>query len=276
LNTPPAARITDLARESIISCGGFPVKRFLTAIAVALSICGTAGFVGAADAGDANAVVDKAIEAMGGAEKLGKVHATHVKTKGTITIEGNQSPFTGQSTVKGFDHYHLEFGLEIGGNKVEGATVINGDKGWRKFADNVMPVEGDALKGEKRGLYLQIAAGNPSVLKGNGFKLSKTTNDNLDGKPVVGVEITGPDGKDFTIFFDKESGLPAKFVAKVMGFMGEEVKQETTFSNYKDFAGIKKATKTVTKRDGEPFLSQELVEFKVLDTVAPKLFEEPK
>lgn len=251
------------------------MKRFLTVIAVALSIGGTAGFVRAADAGDASTVVDKAIEAMGGAAKLGKVHATHVKTRGTITIEGNQSPFSGQSTAQGFDHYHLEFGLEIGGNKVEGCTVIDGDKGWRKFGDNVMPVQGDALKGEKRGLYLQIAAGNPAVLKGNGFKLLKTMNDTVDGKPVVGVEATGPDGKEFTIFFDKASGLPAKLKATVMSFAGDEVKQETTYSNYKDFAGIK-ATKSVTKRDGEPFLTQELVEFKVLDKADPKLFEEPK
>jgi DNA invertase Pin-like site-specific DNA recombinase len=52
--------------------------------------------------------------------------------------------------------------------------------------------------------------------------------------------------------------------------------QETTFANYKEFGGIKKATKIENKRDGEKFLEQEITEFKVLDKVDPKTFDEPK
>ena len=53
--------------------------------------------------------------------------------------------------------------------------------------------------------------------------------------------------------FDKESGLPVKQVAKVLGFQGQEYTAETTFADYKDFDGIKKATKIEVKRDGETF-----------------------
>ena len=90
------------------------------------------------------------------------------------------------------------------------------------------------------------------------------------------MKITGPDGKDFTLYFDKESGLPVKMVATVAGFQGQDYTQETLFSDYKDFGGIKKATKVVVKRDGEPFITQELTEFKVLDKVEPDTFTEPK
>jgi hypothetical protein len=98
----------------------------------------------------------------------------------------------------------------------------------------------------------------------------------VEGKPAVGVRVTPPDGKEFRLYFDKESGLPVRLVAKVLGFMGEEYTQETNFSDYKEMGGIRKATKIRAKRDGERFIDQEVTEFKVLDTVDPKTFAEPQ
>jgi hypothetical protein len=114
------------------------------------------------------------------------------------------------------------------------------------------------------------------ALKGTGFKCAAAAEAKVADKPAAGVKITGPDGKDFTLYFDKESGLPVRMVATVVGPMGQEYEQETLFSDYKDFGGIKKATKIVIKRDGETFITQELTEFKVLDKVDPDTFTEPK
>ena len=57
---------------------------------------------------------------------------------------------------------------------------------------------------------------------------------------------------------------------------GEEFTQETTYKDYKDFDGIKKATKVESKRNGEDFLKSEITEFKVVDKVDPKTFAEPE
>src|SRR5262249_18023233 len=102
------------------------------------------------------------------------------------------------------------------------------------------------------------------------------TDEKVGDKPASGLKVTGPDGKDFTLFLDKESGLPVKTVAKVRGFQGEEFTQEALYSDYKDFDGIKQATKVELKRDGESFLKQEIIEFKVLEKVDPKAFSEPE
>jgi hypothetical protein len=50
----------------------------------------------------------------------------------------------------------------------------------------------------------------------------------------------------------------------------------TTYTDYKDFGGIKKATKGEVKRNGEVFQVFEMTEFKVLDKVEPNTFTEPK
>ena len=70
--------------------------------------------------------------------------------------------------------------------------------------------------------------------------------------------------------------MPVKQVAKVIGFQGQETTQETTYADYKDLGGIKKATKVQMKGDGEKFQDMEVTEFKVLDKVDPDVFTEPK
>jgi hypothetical protein len=62
---------------------------------------------------------------------------------------------------------------------------------------------------------------------------------------------------------------------KVVGFQGDEFTQETSFDGYKDFSGIKKATKSSSKRDGDPYVEAEVTDFKVLEKVSPETFAEP-
>jgi hypothetical protein len=239
-------------------------------------IAGTSGPVRAADAKDANAVLDKAITALGGAEKLGKVTAASWTAKGTITFMGNDNAFTIHSIVQGLDHSRQEFEGEFGGNPVKGVTVLAGDKGWRTFADNHTVLDKDALANEKRSTYLVLIPITILPLKGTEVKVAPIDDASGGGKPAAGVKASGPDGKEFSLYFDKESGLPVRLVAKVAGFMGDEYTQETTFSDYQDMAGIKKATKIQAKRDGEKFIEEQISEFKVLDPVDAKTFAEPQ
>ena len=95
-------------------------------------------------------------------------------------------------------------------------------------------------------------------------------------KPAVVLKVTEPDGKDFTLSFDKESSVPVKQVAKVIGGGGTEFTVETAFLDYKDLGGIKVATKIEVKRDGELSHELEITEFNVLDKLDANAFAEPK
>jgi hypothetical protein len=250
------------------------MKRLLGAALVTMLISAPAGLARADD--DASAILDKAIKAVGGAEQIEKAQGFLVKAKGTLSFNGSDNAFETQATVKDLDHYRGEFEGQFGDNKFKGVTVVSGDKGWRKFGDEAMEIDGSELANEKRRIYLQLASGLPGLLKGKGFKLATAGEDKVDGKPAVGLKVTGPDGKDFTIYYDKETGLPVKQVARVVGFQGEEFTQESTYSNFKDFGGVKRASKIVATRDGEKFLDEEVAEFKLLDKVDAAAFAEPQ
>jgi hypothetical protein len=250
------------------------MKPFL-AVVLAIFFVTVAGGPARADDKDPNVILDKAIKAMGGEEKLKKLDAMTWKSKVSIIINGDSNDFTGNSTVQGLDHYRTEFEGKFQDMPFKGVVVINGKKGWRKFGDEAMDMDEDAVANEKRQIYLQVIPTKLVILKDKGFKLEAADEQKVGDKPAAGIKVTTPDGKDFTIYFDKETGLPARVVAKVVGFDGQEFTQETTLKDYKEFDGIKKATKADSKRDGEDFVKSETTEFKVLNKVDPKTFEEP-
>ena len=242
-------------------------------LAAAVSL---AGAPSRADEAQVNQILDKAIKALGGEEKLSKAEAFTWKSKGKITIEGNQNEVSTEATVQGLDHFQSIFEGEFNGNKVKGLAILNGDKGWRKFGDQNMDMDPDAIKNEKRTVYLMVVPVTIVPLKSKGFKVETAADESVKGKSAAVLKVTGPDGKDFTLYFDKDSGLPVRLVAKVTGWRGEEYVQDSTFSDYKDFGGFKKAAKTSIKRDGEDFLEAEIADFKVLDKVPADTFAEPK
>jgi len=251
------------------------MKRILVTLLAIGLVAGFCGTVRADDAADPKAIVDKAIKALGGEEALGKVKVAYWKSKTTISFNGNDNEGASETTIQGLDHFRQEFTGEFGGNKFKGVTIVAGDTGKRKFGDNAADLNKEALAGQKRSIYLTMIPVTMLPLKDKDYKLEPIAEEKVEDKPAVGLKVTAPDKKDFKIYFDKESGLPVRVVARVSGFQpGMEFTQETTFSDYKDVAGIKKAMKTVSKRDGEKFMSQTITEFKLLDKVEPKVFTE--
>jgi hypothetical protein len=229
-----------------------------------------------ADETEAKAVIDKAIKAMGGEERLSGVKAFSAKGKGTLTLEGTDIDFGFEMTTQGIDRYRSTFEGEVGGTKFNGATVLDGDKGWRKVENEVKKLVGEELTTEKRNAYLDIVPILIVPLKGKGFKVDSSSDEKIGDKAVAVVRVTGPEGKDFTLYFDKENGLPVKLSGVVADDRGEEDVQDTTFEDYKEFEGIKVATRFLIKRGGKRFVAVEGMEFKTLAEVEPGTFVEPK
>lgn len=223
----------------------------------------------------AEATIDKAIQALGGEATLNGVKAYTEKSKGKININGSETAYTGQSTVDGLDRMRQAFEGEFNGEKVQGVTVVDGDKGWRKFGDMATELDKDAIAAAKRSMYLNAVSTNPLLLKGKGFKFKSAPDEKVDGNDTACIEATGPDGKDFKLYFDKATGLPVKLVAKVIGFSGEELTQDLLFKDFKAFGGFKTATKVEIKHDGDKFLNFEVLDFKKLDKVDAKTFANP-
>ena len=230
----------------------------------------------AAEGASAAAVIDKAAAALGGKDKLAAVKAATWTSKGTITIGGMEAPFTANLAFQGHDHRRVEFETKFGDADIKGLVVINGEKGWRQMNGNTEELAGEELDRERRNGWREWTAVDVLLLKSPPFKTEPAADADVNGKAAAAVKVTGPTGEPFTLYFDKATGLPVRQVGKVITFSGDEATEEVAYSDYKDFDGIKKATKVETKHDGQRLLLAELTQFKVLEKPEPRTFDRPE
>ncbi|MGQ0634868.1 MAG: hypothetical protein ACT4QC_09680 [Planctomycetaceae bacterium] len=251
------------------------MKTLWLATMVTLIAAGLPGASRADEVSDAKAIVDKAISALGGADKLSNAKGYAWKAKGKISFGGNQGEFSSSTTVGGMDRSRSEFDGDFGGQPVKGVTVVNGDKGWRSFGGATAELDSPGLTNERRNLYLQVVSITLLPLKSSGFTIKSAGEGKVGDKPVMVVKATGPDTKEFKLYFDKATGLLAKLEAMVGNAEGQEFLQETTYEDYKEMGGIMKATKVSNKRDGERFIEQQVTEFNLLAEPDAKAFAAP-
>jgi hypothetical protein len=241
------------------------------------AIKGEAIKAAAGDSASAAAVIDKAAAALGGKDKLAAVKVATWTSKGTLTLGGTDASFTATLAFQGHDRRRVEFEADFAGNPVKGVVIVNGDKGWRQMSGAAADdLAGNELVNERRNGWREWVPVNVLLLKSAPFKIEPAGDADVNGKPAVGVKVSGPEGAPFTLYFDKASGLPVRLVATVTTFTGDEANEEVTFSDYKDFDGIKKATKVETKHDGKRLLLAEVTSFKVLAAPEAKTFDRPE
>jgi hypothetical protein len=230
---------------------------------------------GRATADDAKTIVEKAIKAHGGEEKLTKFKATKLKAKGTMSLMGADIEFSVEATTQLPDQFREEVKLEVMGQSFSIVQVYDGKKGWASNPMGTMELDGaqlDELKEQAYGNYVESLV---PLLKDKQFELKLIGEEKIDEKPAVGVKVTAKGHKEIKIFFDKETSLMVKTESKTLDPAMQEVNSETIYSNYKDVNGLKQAMKILVKHEGKKFMEGEVTEIKVLEKVDASTFAKP-
>ena len=154
------------------------------ALVLAVTVCLSTTPVHGDDS-QAQAIIDKAVEALGGQERLSKAEVATWKSKGRITIEGNDNEVSTETTVQGLDHFHSVFEGDFGGNKVKGESVLSGEKGWRKLGDQTTKMSSEQIKNEKHIISLMMIPTTLLPLRRKDFKVETAGNETVAGKPAA-------------------------------------------------------------------------------------------
>jgi len=221
------------------------------------------------DPKQARAVIDKAIRASGGAEKLAKYQGMTWKEKGTYYGMGDGLPYTATYTVQWPDKMRTE---------IEGVftVILNGDKGWVDMGGESKEMTKDQLAEEKEERYARwVATLRPLTQKG--FTLTPLGDSKVEGEAAVGVKVSHKGHRDVELFFSKKTGLLIKSAhrAKDVTQGGKEVHQEVFYSDHKDVRGLQIPMKIVVKRDGKQFVEGEESDVKPVEKVDDKQFDKP-
>jgi hypothetical protein len=242
-------------------------RLFVPLIALGLVVAGL-NSAGSARADDAKAIIEKAVKAHGGEEKLAKFKATKSRSKGTLEIMGQMLNFTQEVTTMQPDKVKEALELEVMGQKIPIVSVFNGSKGSITANGQEIPLN-DTIRNELKEASnsMQIARLTP-LLKGEPYTLSPVGEAQVNGKPAVGVRISNKGYRDVTLYFDKESGLMVK--AERRGIdpnSGQEYSEERIITEYQTVEGMPAAKKVVVNRDGKKFMDVDVLEVKYLESV---------
>jgi len=182
----------------------------------------------------ADQILDKYIQALGGAERLAGI--TSLTAKGTyagfdtnldkVPVEV-YAKFPGQSTT-----------IVHRSEKAENITTYDGRNAWIAMTNTILPVKpltGGELDGAQLDAEMFFPAGIKKYLRDWRVGFPPTS---VDDHLVQVVQATAPGGSRVKLFFDTKSGLlvrVARFADTTLGFNPSQV----DYSDYRDLAGVK-------------------------------------
>ena len=224
----------------------------------------------------AKPVVQKAIDASGGAELLGKLKAGTGKIKGQLANLGADIDFTGDMAYEVPGKYKLTLSADIAGSKMVVEQAVSGAK--LKHTVNGAPQEiDDRVKAEmSMALRLMEVMQLVPLLDAAKYTLAAEKDADVDGKPTAVVLVKGTDFKDTRLFFAKDTGLLLRTERKGLAPGTspkdlKEVTETTTFADYRKTDGVLLPYKAVVTHDGKKFMSFGYTEAKLSEKIDPKL-----
>jgi hypothetical protein len=224
----------------------------------------------------AEAVVEKALKALGGADKLGKYKAYIWKSRWESKVRLREHVTTLEVAAQFPDRLRWDTRTESGAGVRNYRRVLEGDKVWDMLDGKVYDTPKGELPREKERLYADwVARIHP--LRGKGFRLTLLDEGKVNGKAALGVRVAHAGHGDVLLYFDKETGLPIKRERQFKGYkFGEALIQEVVlYEDYRQAKGIRYPGKVTTFHDGKKAMEFQTVEFRPLEKLDDRLFAKP-
>ena len=246
---------------------------FLAALAAGL-VLGPAAHAGAQE--DPRAVIARAVQAYGGADRLARLRCLRVTTQGTVRLAGAEAPFAAETTVQLPGRMRNVLHADLQGHTHTVTQVIDGERVAVLVDDRAQAVK-EAVAAELRELlYAQQIHTLTPLLRDPAYRLTPAGEVAVAGRPAVAVRVAAPGHKDVVLSFDRATGLLVKAERRTLDADTlRDVVQEEYFSDYRESDGLQRPMKVVVYKDGKKFMEGEVVAVKYLDTVDDSTFAPP-
>ena len=225
----------------------------------------------------ARGVVEKAIKAQGGADKLAKLRVMRIKAEGTINLDPGQPAiaFVIEDWWQMPDQYKTTSRFELGGKKVSQTQVLDGETGWTQRDGVTIDMPKEAVAEMREQKYAEDLD-RLGFLKDKGTDLTALGESKVRDRAAVGVLVESKGHRDVRLWFDKENGLLVKREHRVLDSgPGKEVLQEVVFSDYRETAGVKYYRTLTVYRGGKKVIQAKVREIEFFDKLDKKVFAKP-
>jgi hypothetical protein len=224
---------------------------------------------------EALALLEAAIKAHGGADKLAKASRIIRKGTGVVTAFGKDMPFT--DDLQAVLPNQLYFRVEAGNapNTARLAFVINGDKGWQDNGGVFSELPDDRVKEMLEEAHVLEAMSLVPLMKDPGNQFTLLAEEKVNDSPAVGILIKNKAHTDLKVYFDKKSHLLIK-IARHAKEAGVDVDKEYLYSEHKEVDGIQMPFKIVEKINGRKYTELNASSLKFPEKIDGAVFKQPK
>jgi hypothetical protein len=225
----------------------------------------------------ARSVVEMAIKAQGGADKVAKLRVMRIKVEGTMSLVPGQPaiPFVLEDWWQMPDQYKTTSRFELGGKKMNQTQALDGASGWVQLDGVTQDLPKEAVAEMREQKYAEDLD-RLGFLADKGINLTALGESKVSGRAAAGVLIKSKGHRDVQLWFDKESGLLVKREHRVLdGGTGKEVAQEVVLSDYRETGGVKHYRALTAYRDGTKAIEAKVREVEFFDKLDKKVFAKP-
>jgi hypothetical protein len=221
------------------------------------------------------ALIERAIAAHGGAERLGSLRAEKVRLQGKVFVPGKDLvPFTAEVTLQLPDRFKQVAKLTT--DKVHTLVqIVDGDKVATVVDDQPQPLPATALAELRMTLDLQRAVRLVPLLMDRDSRLTALNPEKANNRSVLGVKVSAKGHRDVRLYFDQETGLLVKTEHTRDDGSGKELLQEEFYGDFKDFGGFRRWTRIVVFREGKKLMEAEVLDVRYFDKLDDSEFTKP-
>ena len=225
----------------------------------------------------ARSVIEKAIKAQGGADKVARLRTMRIKAEGTISLVPGQpgSPFVIEDWWQMPDRYKTTSRFELIGKKVSQTQALDGETGWMQSNGVIIDMPKEAVAEMREQKYAEDLD-RLGFLNDKRIGLTALGESKVGRRTAVGVLIKSMGHRDVKLWFDKANGLLVKREQWVLDSgAGKEVAQEVLFGDYRETDGVKHYRALTAYRDGKKIIEVKVREIEFFDKLDKKVFAKP-
>jgi hypothetical protein len=220
-------------------------------------------------------MIQRAIKAHGGEDKLGRISCDKVKVQGVLHVGNDDVPFSAETIVQLPGQFKNTVNVTINDTKVVLVQILNGEKTTVTKDGQPQKVTDPMDREMHETMHLERAVRLVPLLTDKGFELTALEETKVNNQPAVGVKVAMKGHQDLRLYFDKETNLLVK--TEHMhddGKGGKEVKQEEFYGAFKDLGGgFKRPTRVTAYRDGKKIMDAQLLEVSYLEKIPESEFK---
>lgn len=213
----------------------------------------------------ARAVVERAIAAHGGMDKLSRARADRSRMRGMVYVGKSAVPFTSEVTVQLPKKYKSAVTLREGDKPRVIVHEVDGDTVQITIDGTPQQVQGTHANQLHQTMELESVMRLVPLLDDKAYALTLLGEFKMSEQTLVGVLVKGSGQRDVKLYFDKQTALLVKTEQQIDGGDGKDVLQEAFYRDHREVAGYRRPGRAAAYRDGKKVMEAELLDAVRLD-----------